>query len=184
MGAMIRAGSAYIAVVGPGSTATEDDLQVALAVGRALAQAGAVVLTGGHEGVMQAASLGCAEAGGTSIGILPDHDRARANASSSYTIPTGMGELRNGLLVRAADAVICVALSWGTLSEVALAVRTDVPVVTLGGWALPLEGPVPASSATEAVELAVALAATRQAGAAPADPHPGPPPGQPPRSHP
>jgi uncharacterized protein (TIGR00725 family) len=179
MGAMRRAATPYIAVVGPGTTATEDDVRVAHAVGRALAQAGAVVLTGGHGGVMQAAAAGCAEAGGTSIGILPDRDRARANAASTYTIPTGMGELRNGLLVRAADAVICVAVSWGTLSEVALAVRTGVPVVALGGWAFPLEGPVPGATAGEAVDLALALAAAGQAAehveAAPAGPEPSSP---------
>jgi hypothetical protein len=71
-----------------------------------------------------------------------------------------MGELRNGLLVRAADAVICVPLSWGTLSEVALAVRTGTPVVALGGWDLPLAGPVGAASPDEAVHRALALART------------------------
>jgi hypothetical protein len=151
----------YVAVVGPGDTATEDDSRTAEAVGAGLARSGAIVLTGGHGGVMQAAARGCRAAGGTSIGLLPEGHRNLATSETSFTIPTGMGELRNGLIVRAADAVICVALSWGTLSEVALAVRTGVPVVTLGGWDLPLVGPVPASTPQEAVRLALELAGAR-----------------------
>jgi hypothetical protein len=153
----------YIAVIGPGDSTTHAALDHAHEVGAALARAGAVVLTGGHGGVMAAASAGCAAAGGTSIGILPERDRGRADPSSTFTIPTGLGELRNGVLVRAADAVVCVELSWGTLSEVALAVRTGVPVVVLGGWDGPLEGPLSAGTPAEAVALALAVAATRAA---------------------
>jgi uncharacterized protein (TIGR00725 family) len=149
--------STYVAVIGPGTTATAEHLAAADEVGAELARAGAVVLTGGHGGVMQAAAAGARSAGGTSIGILPEGDRARANPDSTFTIPTGLGELRNGLLVRAADAVICVALSWGTLSEVALAVRTGVPVVMLGGWDGALEGPASAATPREAVATAMAL---------------------------
>jgi uncharacterized protein (TIGR00725 family) len=148
----------YVAVVGPGTTATVEHRDAAQQVGAGLARAGAVVLTGGHGGVMQAAAGAARAAGGTSIGILPEHDRAHANPESTFTVPTGLGELRNGLLVRAADAVICVALSWGTLSEVALAVRTGVPVVVLGGWDGPLEGPVAAATPAQAVASALALA--------------------------
>ena len=147
----------YIAVIGPGDSATDVDRNNAEAVGAALARAGAVVLTGGHGGVMQAAAAGARTAGGTSIGILPERDRARANPDCTFTIPTGLGELRNGVLVRAADGVICVALSWGTLSEVALAIRTGVPVVVLGGWDGPLEGPVAATSPQGAVDRALRL---------------------------
>lgn len=153
----------YIAVVGPGDSATDEDLRAARSVGAGLAHAGAVVLTGGHGGVMQAAAQGVAAAGGTSIALLPEGDRSRANAASTFSIPTGMGELRNGLLVRAAHAVICVALSWGTLSEVALAIRTGVPVIILGGWSGPLAGPIPAASAEQAVELALGAATRRRA---------------------
>jgi uncharacterized protein (TIGR00725 family) len=154
----------YIAVVGPGAGATSGDLQSAREVGAALARAGAVVLTGGHGGVMQAAAAGAREQGGTSIGILPERDRAQANPDLTFTIPTGLGELRNGLLVRAADAVICIALSWGTLSEVALAVRTGVPVITLGDLGLPLAGPVAADGPDQAVRLALDAAADRPGG--------------------
>lgn len=149
----------YVAVVGPGDAATPNDLADAREVGSRLANAGAVLLTGGHDGVMRAAASGCAEAGGTSIAILPEGHRRRVHPEATYSIPTGMGELRNGLLVRAADVVICVALSWGTLSEVALAVRTEVPVIVLGGWDLPLTGPVVVGSPAGAVEVARELAA-------------------------
>jgi uncharacterized protein (TIGR00725 family) len=107
---------------------------------------------------MRAAAIGCGAAGGTSIGLLPEGDRSWAALETTFTLPTGLGELRNGLIVRAADAVICVALSWGTLSEVALAVRTGVPVVALGGWNLPLTGPMPAGTPEEAVRIALELA--------------------------
>jgi uncharacterized protein (TIGR00725 family) len=166
----------YVAVVGPGRSATGEHLVTAQQIGALLAHAGAVVLTGGMGGVMAAAARGCQSAGGTSIGLLPDRDRARASAESTYTIPTGLGELRNGLLVRAADAVIGVAPSWGTLSEVALAVRTGVPVVTLGDWGFPLSGPILAGSAAQAVALALAGAGPSLAGAGPSPSGAGPSP--------
>ncbi len=152
----------HVAVVGPGGGATPQQASTAHLVGALLAQAGAVVLTGGRDGVMDAACAGCASAGGLSVGILPDSDRSRAGTHCTVTLPTGLGELRNGLLVRAADAVICVALSWGTLSEVALAVRTGVPVVALEPLYLPLEGPQVARDAHDAVRSALALARARR----------------------
>jgi len=122
----------YVAVVGPGESASADDVAAAREVGRLLAEAGAIVLTGGLGGVMAAATEGADAAGGTTVALLPGTDRSVSSAT--VVIPTGLGELRNGLLVRAADAVIAVGGSWGTLSEIALAMRTDVPIVCLGGW--------------------------------------------------
>jgi hypothetical protein len=101
-------------------------------VGRLLAEAGAIVLTGGLGGVMAAATEGAAAAGGLTVALLPGTDRSGSPAT--VVIPTGLGELRNGLLVRAADEVIAVGGSWGTLNEIAFAMRTGVPVVCLGGW--------------------------------------------------
>ena len=133
----------YVAVVGPADAATGSDLAHATAIGRGLAERGAVVLTGGMNGVMQAAARGAAAAGGTAIGLLPGPDRTGAAPENTFTLPTGLGELRNGLLVRAAEAVVAVGCSWGTLSEIALARRTGVPLVLLGGWDLPDDvGPV------------------------------------------
>lgn len=145
-----------IAVVGP-AHAEPAELAAAEEVGRLLASAGHVVITGGHGGVMEAAARGAAIADGMVIGILPGAERD-ANPFVTVALPTGLGELRNGLIIRAADAVVAVGGSWGTLSEVALAMRTGVPVVVLGGWDLP-PGPVLAASPAEAATVAVELAA-------------------------
>ena len=148
--------SAYVAVVGP-SVATPALEADAEAAGRELALAGCVVLTGGYGGVMAAAARGAAAVGGTSVAILSGDDRSEASPGHTVVLATGLGEMRNALLVRAADGLIAVGPSWGTLSEVALAMRTGVPVVTLGGWepARSLgpdpEGPPAAETASDAV---------------------------------
>ena len=145
----------YVAVVGAGDATAEQE-QDAEAVGRALAQAGATIVTGGRGGVMAAASRGACAAGGTTVGILPGTDRADANEWVSVAIPTGLGELRNGLVVRAADALVAVGGAYGTLSEVALALSTGVPVVGLRTWAIDgiEQAPTPAQAAKRALELA------------------------------
>lgn len=122
----------YVAVAGPGDAATRADVDAAREVGRLLAEAGAIVLTGGLGGVMAAATEGATAAGGVTVALLPGDDRSVSSAT--VVIATGLGELRNALLVRAADAVIAVGGSWGTLSEIALAQRTGVPLVVVSGW--------------------------------------------------
>lgn len=141
----------YVAVVGPADGARPTDLATAEEVGRLLAAAGAVVLTGGHHGVMQAAARGAREVGGTSIGLMPGHDRSEGTPEHTFLLPTGLGELRNGLIVRAADAVVAVGCSWGTLSEIALARRTGVPLVLVDPWELPADVGVVVADATAAV---------------------------------
>lgn len=139
----------YVAVVGPADGARPSDLAAAEAVGAALAELGAVLLTGGHHGVMQAAARGASRAGGVSIGLMPDTDRSAGTPEHTYLLPTGLGELRNGLIVRAADAVVAVGCSWGTLSEIALARRTGVPLVLIDPWELPEDvGPTVADAET------------------------------------
>jgi hypothetical protein len=155
----VTAGRRYVAVVGSGS-ATGDDVRVAEAVGRGLGAAGAVVVCGGLGGAMEAACRGAKEAGGTTVGLLPGHDRGAANPFVDVAIATGLGEARNALVVRAADALVAVGGSWGTLSEIALAIRTGTRVVGIGTWELslrgePIEGVVAARSAEEAVALAL-----------------------------
>ncbi|HTW20385.1 MAG TPA: TIGR00725 family protein [Mycobacteriales bacterium] len=125
----------HIAVVGP-SVATAEELDWAYETGRAIAERGDVLVTGGLGGVMAAACRGASEAGGVSVGLLPGSDRSEANPHVTVAIATGLGELRNGLVVRSADGVIAIGGSWGTLSEIALAVRTGTPLVVLGGWEL------------------------------------------------
>jgi len=144
---------AYVGVVGP-SDASADEVADAVAVGLGLAERGHVVVCGGLGGVMEAVSRGAAEAGGVVVGLLPGYSRADANPHVTVAIPTGLGELRNGLLVRSSDVLVSVGGSWGTLSEVALAVRTGVPVVALRGWRISDDdGPRPldVSSAAEAL---------------------------------
>lgn len=130
------AGVHYVAVVGPGGEASNSDCTLAREVGTRLGQAGVTVLTGGLGGVMAAAAAGARSAGADVVGLLPGASREEASDGVTVALPTGLGELRNGLIVRAADAVIAVGGSWGTLSELALARRTGVPVVCLAGWSV------------------------------------------------
>ena len=123
----------YVAVVGPGD-ASPHELQAAEDVGAGLAARGAVVVTGGLGGVMEAACRGARSRRGRTVGILPGDDRAAANGWVEVAIATGLGELRNGLVVRAADGVVAVGGGHGTLSEVALALKLGRPVVGLGTW--------------------------------------------------
>jgi uncharacterized protein (TIGR00725 family) len=103
-------------------------------VGRALGERGVALVCGGLGGVMEAACRGAKEAGGATIGILPGSDRAAANEFVDVAIPTGFGEARNVLVVRAADAVIAVGGGHGTLSEIAFALKAGKRVVGLGTW--------------------------------------------------
>jgi len=146
----------YVAVIGP-SEAADDEMVLAESVGRLLGEAGAVVVCGGLGGVMEAAARGAASVGGTVVGLLPGTDRAQANPHVTVAIATGMGEMRNALIVRAADAVVAVGGAYGTLSEIAFALRTRVPVVGIGTWAL--DDVVDAPDAAAAVALALELGA-------------------------
>ena len=154
-----------MAVVGP-SEGSADELAAAAAVGRGLAERGAMVVCGGLGGAMEAACRGAKEAGGTTLGILPGADRRDANANPyvDVAVATGLAEGRNALVVRTADAVVAVGGAYGTLSEIALALRAGRPVVGLATWELgrrgrPDEGILRAASADEAVGLALAALA-------------------------
>jgi len=141
----------HVGVVGP-SRPTSAQAAVAEQVGELIAEAGAVLVTGGLGGVMEAASRGARQRGGLTVGLLPGLSRAEANEHVVVAIPTGVGEMRNALVVRSCDAVVCVGGSWGTLSEVALATRAGVPLVAVDGWDLPYDGAPPTvGSAEEAV---------------------------------
>lgn len=151
----------YVAVVGPGEGASASALSAGAVVGRELATRGAVVVCGGLGGAMEACCRGAREAGGTTVGLLPGADRAAGNAFLSVAIPTGLGELRNGLVVRAADAVVAVPGGFGTLSEVAFALKTGRPVVVVGSWRLAPDEVVRVDDPAEAAARAVELARTR-----------------------
>ena len=119
-----------IAVVG-GSTCSPEQADLAEAVGRLLAERGAVLVCGGLGGVMEAAARGARSAGGLTIGILPGDDARAVNPFIDVPLATGMGEMRNALIVRVAHALIAIGGGWGTLSEIALAQRIGTPVVGL-----------------------------------------------------
>jgi uncharacterized protein (TIGR00725 family) len=143
-------------VVGAGR-ASDDEARTAEAVGRALAESGAVLVCGGLGGVMEAACRGAKSAGGTTVGILPGDDRAQANEHVDVALATGLGEARNALIVRAVDALIAVGGEYGTLSEIALALKAAKPVVGIGTW--DLEPIVAAGGPADAVRRALDLAA-------------------------
>lgn len=124
---------AYIAIIGP-SDAPAQVLASAQEAGSWVARAGAVLVTGGLGGAMEAACRGAQSAGGTTVGILPGDRRSDANRFVDIAIPTGMGEMRNLLVVRAADAVLAVGGGLGTLSELALALKLGKPTIGIGTW--------------------------------------------------
>ncbi len=123
----------YISVVG-GGACTPRQYALAQEIGRLVAVAGATLVCGGLGGVMEAASRGAKEAGGTTIGILPGHDRTAANPFLDHVVTTGMGHARNLAVVSSGDAVIAVGGGYGTLSEIGLAAKLGRPVVVLEGW--------------------------------------------------
>ncbi len=151
-----------IAVIG-GGTCSPREAEWAESVGRQLARDGASLICGGRGGVMEAACRGASSAGGLVIGVLPGTSKTEANPHVHIPIVSGMGEARNVIIIRSAEAVIAIGGEYGTLSEIAFALRFGVPVVCLGSWTLtrpdgknaPLH---PASSPEEAVRLALTLA--------------------------
>ena len=154
--------SLQIAVIG-GASCDPATGKAAFEVGAKLARSGAVLICGGRGGVMEAASRGARAHGGLTVGILPGPDATASapNEAIGIRLFTGMGQARNLSVVLSAAAVIAVGGGWGTLSEIALALKHRIPVVCLRSWVLdPPAGPDPllfnAESPEEAVSLAVA----------------------------
>ena len=130
-----------VGVVGAAVPSPRDE-RLAEEVGRRLAQEGVVVVTGGLGGVMAAACRGARAAGGTTVGILPGDRRSAANRWVSVAVPTGLGEGRNLVVVQASDALVAVGGEYGTLSEIALALKLGRPVIGLATWELRRHGQV------------------------------------------
>ena len=143
-----------IGVIGSGDYDKRRD-PLAMEVGSLIARHGAVMVCGGLSGIMEAASRGAHQEGGTIIGILPGSEKSEANPHITYPIPTGLGIARNVLVVRTADAIVALPGGPGTLSEIALGLNVGKPVVDLGGWNI--EGTRSASTADEAVQLALKM---------------------------
>jgi uncharacterized protein (TIGR00725 family) len=148
----MRSSRHYVAVCGPSESDPEQS-RAAEEVGRLLAERGAIVICGGHGGVMEAASRGAAAAGGTVVGVLPGESREGANPHLTLALATGLGQARNAVIVTAADSVIAIGGGWGTLSEIGLARRLGRRVLGLDTWAV--DGLETVATAAEAVELAL-----------------------------
>ena len=144
-----------ISVIGAG-TCTKEVSSVAEEVGKYIAENGATLVTGGLGGVMEAASKGAKEAGGLTVGILPGSDRGEANPYVDIPVVTGLSHARNIIVVRTGDAVIAVAGEYGTLSEIALALKIGKPVLGINTWEN-IDGVISVSSAEEAVKRAIAM---------------------------
>jgi len=128
-----------IAVCGA-SSATAQEMRDAEEVGRLLAERGAVVVCGGLGGVMEGVARGVRAAGGTSIGLLPGDDAEQANSDIAIAVPTGMGEMRNLLIARSCSGMIAVGGGYGTLGEIAHALRLGRRVAALRTWAIRAPG--------------------------------------------
>lgn len=150
----------FVAVIGS-AMCDEEVAAQAEAVGREIARQGAVLVCGGRGGVMEAACRGAQAQGGMTVGILPGTDRSQANPYVAVPIVTGLGEARNAIVVRTADAVVAVSGGYGTLSEIGLALKMGRPVVGLGTWELgqagqPVDAVIHADGPAQAVALALA----------------------------
>lgn len=154
-----------IAVIGNASCSTEE-AELAEAVGEELAQQGATVICGGLGGVMEAVCRGAKSKGGLTVGVLPGEDSSMANPYVDIPIVTGVGYARNMAVVKSAQAVIAIGGNYGTLSEIAYALKRDIPVIGLNTWSLSRNGQEDSSiirvhSAVEAVDKAISLAKRR-----------------------
>jgi uncharacterized protein (TIGR00725 family) len=152
-----------ISVIG-GAEGEPKILRDAEAVGRGIAEAGAVLVCGGRTGVMEAASKGASEAGGDVVAVLPTLSPADANPYVTHTVATGTGHARNLAVVASGEAVIAIGGEWGTLSEIAFARKLGRPVVAIQSWPLRNRagtdlGIVEAESAADAVKAALSGAA-------------------------
>jgi hypothetical protein len=133
-----------IGVIGESEFSDPANEQRAEEIGRLVAVAGHTLICGGLSGVMEAACRGAKSAGGTTIGILPGTDPGRANRFVDYAIATGLGEMRNVIIVLSADALVAIGGGFGTLSEIGHALRAGKPLVGIGTWEVSRGGgPVP-----------------------------------------
>jgi len=145
-----------IGVIGAGSCSSEIQ-KLAETVGRLIAEKGATLVCGGLGGVMEAASRGAKKDGGVTIGILPGNEKSAANQYIDYAIATGIGEARNVIIIKTADAVIALPGKYGTLSEMAFAMKMGKPIVSLSNWDIS-EDIFKTDDPEEAVARAVELA--------------------------
>jgi uncharacterized protein (TIGR00725 family) len=132
---MVTRRKPVIAVVGAGKC-SKKLRDMAAEIGRYIAENGGVLICGGLGGVMEGAARGAKEAGGVTIGVLPNETRDEANEYIDHVIATGLGDARNMIVVRSADAVIALPGKYGTLTEMAFALLAEIPVVSVSAWKL------------------------------------------------
>ena len=120
--------------------------------GMLLAERGAILVSGGLDGVMEAASKGAKAAGGLTVGILPQEYKEEANKYIDVPVATGLGIGRNVIIAHTADAVIAIGGEYGTLSEIAFALQLGKPVIGIRSWEI--KGVIPAYDAEDAVAKA------------------------------
>jgi uncharacterized protein (TIGR00725 family) len=155
-----------IAVIGDSSCSSEE-VKLAESVGELLAQRGAIIICGGLGGVMEGACRGAKSKSGLTIGILPGQDPSTANRWVDIPVVTGIGEARNVAVVKSAQAVIAIGGRYGTLSEIAYALKSNIPVIGLNTWSLSINGRednsiIQVNNATEAVDKAISFAKRRK----------------------
>jgi uncharacterized protein (TIGR00725 family) len=155
-----------IGVIG-NSSCSPEEAKLAVRVGALLAEQGVTVICGGLGGVMEAACRGAKSKGGLTVGILPGQDSSTANPWVDVPVVTGIGEARNAAVVKSAQAVIAIGGSYGTLSEIAYALKSEIPVIGLNTWSLSRNGRqddsiVRVQSAVQAVNKAISLAKRRE----------------------
>lgn len=168
---MSRGGSEKRTVIGVigGGQCSAQEAALAEAVGRELAKRGAILICGGLGGVMEAACRGAAIESGMTIGVLPGDSPSSANPYVQIPIVTGLGEARNLVIVKSAQAIIAIGGDYGTLSEIAFALKSGTPVIGLNTWSFSRneqedKSIVRAEDAVDAVEKAIALAKERKRG--------------------
>jgi len=150
----------FVSVIG-GSRCSRREAELAEEVGAELARRGVTLVCGGLSGVMAAACKGAHSAGGTTVGILPGSRREDANPDVDIPIVTTIGEARNVIVVCSGQAVIAICGEYGTLSEIAYALRSRIPVIGLNTWSLSKSGQldgsiIVAANAKDAVDKALA----------------------------
>ncbi|MBU2540325.1 MAG: TIGR00725 family protein [Candidatus Omnitrophica bacterium] len=141
---------AIVSVIG-GHKCSKEVEEIAINLGKNIGKSGYILVCGGLSGVMEAAAKGAKQTGATTVGILPGNDKCVANPYIDVAIATGLGMVRNTIVVSAADAVVALAGEKGTLSEIAFALTLEKPVIDLGNWGLP--GMIKASSPEEAIQI-------------------------------
>jgi len=141
----------HVGVVGSG-TSTQELYSLARQIGHEIGKRGWTLICGGLGGIMEGASRGCFEAGGMTVGLLPGLRKEQANPYIRLPIPTGLGEGRNLLVVRAADILVAISGGHGTLSEIALALKTGKKVVGIRSFEN-IEGVIRAATPEDVLQI-------------------------------